>query len=64
MSNGGTCSVVAETGLPNDDCVFVIDSSKNEYVHSSYMAVNFLPSVRQKIKKTEIPIPYHNNLTA
>ena len=45
MSNGGTCTLVAETGLPNDDCIFVIDSNKNEYVSSSYMAVNFLPSV-------------------
>ena len=46
MSNGGSCTLIAETGLPNNDCVFVIDSDNNDHVHSSYMAANFLPSVR------------------
>ena len=45
MSNGGSCTIIEETGLPNDDCVFVIDNEENDYVYSSYMAVNFLPNV-------------------
>ena len=45
MSNGDSCTLVADTGLPNDDCIFVIDSDKNGHIHSSYMAVNFLQSV-------------------
>ena len=45
MSDGGDCKFDPLTGMPDENCIFIISSTNNDDVTSSYMAVPFLTNV-------------------
>ena len=55
ISDGGACKNNPMTGAPDSNCVFIISSTENGEVGSSYMAVPFLPSVSLSNNSEKVP---------
>ena len=53
-TNGGSCHFDDVTGMPDSNCIFIISTTQNDDVRSSYMAVPFLPNVTYQTTIPEI----------
>ena len=50
VSDGGSCKFDPVTGMPDSNCIFVVSTTNNNDVTSSYMALPFLPNVSMHVK--------------